>query len=56
MPDGFNTYWVNKYNGNYPYMDMLINEMVPAVDAKFRTLSICRNGQSWVIPWVDTVR
>lgn len=39
MPDGFNTYWVNKYNGNYPYMDMLINEMVPAVDAKFRTLN-----------------
>ncbi|KAF0203639.1 MAG: hypothetical protein FD170_1066 [Bacteroidetes bacterium] len=37
MPQGFNTYWVNKYNGNYPYMDMLVNELLPEVDAKFRT-------------------
>lgn len=37
MPEGFNTYYVNKYNGNYPYMDMLVKEMVPAVDSLFRT-------------------
>ncbi|TSA37726.1 MAG: hypothetical protein D4R64_05130 [Porphyromonadaceae bacterium] len=37
MPKGFNTYWVNKYNGNYPYMDMLVNEMVPKIDSLFRT-------------------
>lgn len=37
MPDGFNTYWVNKYNGNYPYMDMLIGELVPEVDSLYRT-------------------
>lgn len=37
MPQGFNTYWVNKYNGNYPYMDMLVNELLPEVDTKFRT-------------------
>lgn len=37
MPDGFNTYWVNKYNGNYPYMDMLIRELVPGVDSLYRT-------------------
>ncbi len=38
MPQGFNTYWVNKYNGNYPYMDMLITEMVPEIDSLFRTV------------------
>jgi|GEM_PF-120411 len=38
MPQGFNTYWVNKYNGNYPYMDMLVTEMVPAIDSLFRTV------------------
>lgn len=38
MPEGFNTYYVNKYNGNYPYMDMLVKEMVPAVDSLFRTI------------------
>jgi len=37
MPQGFNTYWVNKYNGNYSYMDMLITEMVPTIDLLFRT-------------------
>ena len=43
MPEGFNTYWVNKYNGNYPYMNMLINEMVPKMDSLFRTI---RNPQA----------
>jgi len=38
MPQGFNTYWVNKYNGNFPYMDMLVNEMVPKIDSLFRTI------------------
>ncbi len=38
MPQGFNTYWVNKYNGNYPYMDMFVNELVPYIDSAFRTL------------------
>jgi enterochelin esterase-like enzyme len=38
MPQGFNTYWVNKHNGTYPYMDMLVNEMVPAIDSMFRTI------------------
>jgi len=37
MPQGFNTYYINKYNGNYPYMDMFATELVPAIDAKFRT-------------------
>jgi len=38
MPEGFNTYWVNKYNGNYPYMDMFTRELVPAIDSLFRTV------------------
>jgi len=38
MPQGFNTYWVNKYNGNYPYMDYFVNELVPAIDSLFRTI------------------
>jgi len=38
MPQGFNTYWVNKYNGNYPYMDVITNEMVPTIDSMFRTI------------------
>lgn len=37
MPQGFNTYWLDRYNGNYPYMQMLINELVPEVDLLFRT-------------------
>ena len=38
MPQGFNSYWVNKYNGSYPYMDMLVDEMVPEIDYLFRTI------------------
>lgn len=37
MPNGFNSYYVNKYNGQYPYMDMFVNELVPLVDSLFRT-------------------
>jgi len=38
MPQGFNSYWVNKYNSEFPYMDMLVDEMVPAIDKLFRTV------------------
>lgn len=38
MPQGFNTYYVNKYNGHYPYMDYVVNELVPAIDSLFRTI------------------
>jgi S-formylglutathione hydrolase FrmB len=38
MPEAFNTYYVNKYNGNYPMMDVLVTELVPAVDSLFRTI------------------
>ena len=39
MPEGFNTYYVNKYNGNFPYMTMFVNEFVPAIDSLFRTIN-----------------
>lgn len=38
MPQGFNSYWVNQYDGNFPYMDMLVNEMVPEIDMLFHTI------------------
>jgi len=38
MPEAFNTYYVNKYNGNYPMMDVLVTELVPAIDSIFRTI------------------
>ena len=37
MPQGFNTYYIDRYNGTYPYMDMFVKELVPAIDSKFRT-------------------
>jgi enterochelin esterase-like enzyme len=38
MPQAFNTYYVNKYNGHYPIMDVLVNELVPIIDSLFRTI------------------
>ncbi|MDP2722216.1 MAG: alpha/beta hydrolase family protein [Bacteroidales bacterium] len=40
MPEAFNTYYVNKYNGNYPYMDMFTTELVPEIDSLFRTIPL----------------
>lgn len=37
MPQGFNTYYVDRYNGNFPYMEMFVEELVPEIDARFRT-------------------
>ena len=37
MPEAFNTYYVNKYNGKYPMMDVLVDELVPAIDSIYRT-------------------
>jgi enterochelin esterase-like enzyme len=39
MPEAFNTYYVNKYNGNYPIMDVLVTELVPKIDSTLRTIS-----------------
>ena len=37
MPQGNNTYYVNRYNGDYNYMDMITSELVPLIDEKYRT-------------------
>lgn len=37
MPQGFNSYYCNRYDGNFNYMDMLINELIPLIDKRFRT-------------------
>lgn len=37
MPQGFNSYYVNKFSGTFPYMDMFVQELVPLIDAQFRT-------------------
>lgn len=38
MPQGFNSYWVNQYDGGFPYMDMLVKEMVPQIDLLYHTI------------------
>jgi len=38
MPQGFNSYWVNQYDGAFPYMNMLVKEMVPQIDLLFHTI------------------
>jgi enterochelin esterase-like enzyme len=38
MPQGFRTYYVNKYNGSYDYMDMFTDELVPYIDRIYRTI------------------
>lgn len=37
MPYSFNTYYIDKYNGTYPFMEMFVNELVPKIDRRFRT-------------------
>lgn len=36
-PEGFNSYFCNRYDGNFNYMDMFIDELVPLIDKRFRT-------------------
>ena len=38
FPTGFNSYYSNTYDGKYPYMDMFIQEFIPFIDAKYRTI------------------
>lgn len=37
MPQGFSTYYIDKYTGNFPYMEMFVEELVPEIDSRFRT-------------------
>ena len=38
MPQGFKTYYVNRYSGTYNYMDMFTEELVPYIDKTLRTI------------------
>lgn len=38
FPEGFSTYYCNYYTGKYNYMDMFVNELVPYIDANYRTI------------------
>jgi enterochelin esterase-like enzyme len=38
MPQGFNSYWVDQYDGAFPYMNMLVKEMVPQIDLLYHTI------------------
>ncbi|NVO18889.1 MAG: hypothetical protein HXX13_04265 [Bacteroidetes bacterium] len=38
MPEGFNSYYVNRFDGSFPYMDMFVNELVPHIDSICRTI------------------
>ena len=37
FPNGWKTYWCNRYDGTMQYMTMLATEMVPFIDATYRT-------------------
>lgn len=39
FPTGFNSYYSNTYDGKYPYMDMFIEEFIPFIDGKYRTIA-----------------
>lgn len=38
MPEGFNNYWVNRYNGRYNLMDCITQELVSEIDRLYRTI------------------
>ena len=38
FPSGYKTYYCNRFDGSYPYMDMLVSELIPFVDATYRTI------------------
>ncbi len=37
MPAAYYSYYVNKFSGDYPYMEMMTDELVPTIDSLFRT-------------------
>lgn len=39
FPTGFNSYYSNTYDGKFPYMDMFIQEFIPFIDGKYRTIA-----------------
>ena len=39
FPMGYNSYWVDRFNGSYPYMTMFATEFVPMIDKSYRTIA-----------------
>lgn len=39
MPQGWNSYYVNRYDGGFNYMDMIVNELIPIVDRMLPTVA-----------------
>lgn len=39
FPNGWNTYWVDRHDGSYPYMTMLAEEFIPMIDNTYRTIA-----------------
>jgi enterochelin esterase-like enzyme len=39
MPQGYRTYYVNDYKGEFLYQDMFVKELVPYIDSLFRTIT-----------------
>ena len=39
FPSGFKTYYCNRYDGKWPFMDMLTTELIPFVDKTYRTIA-----------------
>lgn len=37
IPQGWNSYYVNRYDGGFNYMDMLVDELVPMIDRMLPT-------------------
>ena len=39
FPNGYSSYYCNTYNNEFRYMDMFIEELVPHIDATYRTIN-----------------
>jgi enterochelin esterase-like enzyme len=39
MPQGYRTYYVNDFDGKFRYEDMFIDELIPHIDKKYRTMA-----------------
>lgn len=39
FPQGFASYYCNFFDGSYNYMDMFVNELIPHIDSKYRTIA-----------------
>lgn len=38
FPQGFNSYYCNRYDGSFDYMDMFVEELMPLIDRSLRTI------------------